>query len=271
MMGRAVPAANRALDILELFLETPVLSAPEVVARLGLPRTTVHELLGTLVDRGYLVLMPGQPLRYRLGARLFQLGSVFAESVDLPREAQRAAAEVAGACDETVHVAVLDGRDVFYIARVDSTHPVRMVSAVGRRLPAHCTGVGKMLLSSLPPDAIDALYPSGTPLETMTSRSISSRSKLNSALSRIRRAGLSFDQGESTKDVNCVAAGVHDHTGHMVAAMSISVPSTRWDAAARATLPTLVRQGAERLSENLGYVPDRAAAAGRTAPDRVRG
>src|SRR3954468_10645634 len=181
-MGRAVPAANRALDILELFLDAPVLSAPEVVTRLGLPRTTVHELLGTLVDRSYLVVMPGQPLRYRLGVRLFQLGSVFAENLDLAREAQRVAAEVAASCDETVHVAVLEGRDAFYIARIDSTHPVRMVSAVGRRLPAHCTGVGKMLLSSLAPEVVDALYPPSTRLETMTSKSISSRSKLNAEL-----------------------------------------------------------------------------------------
>ena len=77
-MGRAVPAASRALDILELFLDAPVLSAAEIVSRLGLPRTTVHELLGTLVDRSYLIIIPGQPLRYQLGVRLFQLGSVFA-------------------------------------------------------------------------------------------------------------------------------------------------------------------------------------------------
>jgi IclR family KDG regulon transcriptional repressor len=252
-MGRAVPAANRALDILELFLDAPVLSAPEVVTRLGLPRTTVHELLGTLVDRSYLVVMSGQPLRYRLGVRLFQLGSVFAENLDLAREAQRVAAEVAASCDETVHVAVLEGRDAFYIARIDSTHPVRMVSAVGRRLPAHCTGVGKMLLSSLAPEAIDALYPPGTRLETMTSKSISSRSRLNAALAHIRRAGLSYDEGESTEDVHCVASGVHDHTGRMVAAMSISVPSMRWDDAAREKLSTLVREGAERLSASLGF------------------
>jgi len=254
-MGRAVPAANRALDILELFLDAPVLSAPEVVTRLGLPRTTVHELLGTLVDRSYLVVMPGQPLRYRLGVRLFQLGSVFAENLDLAREAQRVAAEVAASCDETVHVAVLEGRDAFYIARIDSTHPVRMVSAVGRRLPAHCTGVGKMLLSSLAPEVIDALYPPSTRLETMTSKSISSRSKLNAELGHIRRAGLSYDEGESTEDVHCVAAGVHDHAGRMVAAMSISVPSMRWDDAAREKLSTLVREGAERLSASLGFRP----------------
>jgi IclR family transcriptional regulator, KDG regulon repressor len=252
-MGRTVPAAHRAFDILELFLQDPLLSAGDVVTRLGLPRTTVHELLGTLVDRRYLVQVPGQPTRYRLGVRLFQLGSVFAEQVDLAREAQAVSDEVAVACDETVHVAVLEGRDVIYIARVDSTHPVRMVSAVGRRLPAHCTGVGKMLLSDLSPDALDALYPHGTPLPAMTRDSITSPARLKTVLKRARQEGLAFDDAESSEDVHCVAAGVRDHTGAMVAAMSISVPTTRWNDTARANLAHLVSDGATRLSENLGY------------------
>jgi IclR family KDG regulon transcriptional repressor len=152
-MGRAVPAVGRALDILELLLDEDRLSAPEIAQRLRLPRTTVHELLGTLVERSYLAPAGGQPVRYRLGMRLFQLGGAFAGRLDLAREA-RQVAEVAASCDETVHVAVLDGTEVVHVAKVDSTHPVRMVSAVGRRLPAHCTGVGKVLLSGLDPAAL---------------------------------------------------------------------------------------------------------------------
>jgi len=252
-MGRAVPAASRALDILELFLDEPVLSAADVVSRLSLPRTTVHELLGTLADRSYLVVVPGQPLRYQLGVRLFQLGSVFAQQLDLAREAQRVAAEVAAECDETVHVAVLEGTDVIYIARVDSTRSVRMVSAVGRRLPAHCTGVGKMLLSALSPKTLDALYPKRTALPTMTRNSISSLSRLKTELAEIRARGLSFDEVESTEDVYCVAAGVRDHAGDMVAGLSISVPTTRWNDARREELADLARDGAARLSASLGY------------------
>ncbi len=252
-MARAVPAASRALDILELFLDEPVLSAADVVSRLALPRTTVHELLGTLADRSYLVVIPGQPLRYQLGVRLFQLGSVFAQHLDLAREAQRVATEVAAECDETVHVAVLEGTDVIYIARVESTHPVRMVSAVGRRLPAHCTGVGKMLLSALSAQTLDALYPKQTALPTMTPNSIASLSRLKSELAEIRASGLAYDEAESSEDVHCVAAGVRDHTGEMVAGMSISVPTTRWDDARSEALADLVREGAARLSASLGY------------------
>jgi DNA-binding IclR family transcriptional regulator len=252
-MGRAVPAASRALDILELFLDAPVLSAADVVHRLGLPRTTVHELLGTLVDRSYLLLVPGQPLQYQLGVRLFQLGSVFAQQLDLAREAQRVAAEVATECDETVHVAILDGADVIYIARVESTQPVRMISAVGRRLPAHSTGVGKMLLSSLPEEALDALYRDRDELPAMTARTITSLARLRRELAEIHARGLAYDEAESSQDVHCVATGVRDHSGAMVAAMSISVPSTRWSEARRELLAELVRTGAGRLSAGLGF------------------
>jgi DNA-binding IclR family transcriptional regulator len=254
-MGRAVPAASRAFDILELFLDEPVLSAADVVTRLALPRTTVHELLGTLAERSYLVVVPGQPLRYQLGVRLFQLGSVFAQQLDLAREAQRVAAEVAAECGETVHVAVREGTDVIYIARVESTHPVRMVSAVGRRLPAHCTGVGKMLLSALSEQTLNALYPKQTVLPKMTRTSIASLSRLKKELAEIRARGLSFDEAESSEDVHCVAAGVHDHTGDMVAALSISVPITRWDDDRRRALSKLATDGAARLSASLGYRP----------------
>jgi len=258
-MGRAVPAASRALDILELFLDDPLLSAGDIVNRLGLPRTTVHELLGTLVDRSYLVQVPGQPVRYQLGVRLFQLGSAFAQQFDLARESQRVANEIAAACSETVHVAVLEGRDVIYIARVDSTHPVRMVSAVGKRLPAHCTGIGKMLLSDLSPEAFVALYPRSSALPTLTRTSISSTARLKSEIATVRKQGLSFDDGESSEDVHCVAAGVRDQTGTMVAAMSISVPTPRWNDATRTQFTALVRAGARDLSESLGYRGAKAA------------
>jgi DNA-binding IclR family transcriptional regulator len=124
--------------------------------------------------------------------RTFQLGAAFARHLDLAREAQQSAAEVAAACGETVHVAVLDGTDVVYVAKVDST---------GREL------------------------------------------------------GLAYDECESNDAVHCVAAPVHDHTGAMVAAMSISVPSFRWSQQRRREWSELVRRGAAGLSERLGHRP----------------
>jgi DNA-binding IclR family transcriptional regulator len=241
------------MDILELFLDRATLTAPEIAERLGLPRTTVHELVNTLLDRSFLAALEGSPIRYRLGMRLFQLGNRFAEQLDLAREAQAVAAKVAAACDETVHVAVLDGTYVVYIAKADSTHPVRMVSAVGRRLPAHCTAIGKVLLAALGDPTVDALYPPGQALPAMTARSIASPGRLRTILAEVRSEGVAFDDCESNEAVRCVAAPVRDHTGTVVAAMSISVPIVRWTDPADAMWAPLIRKGAEEFSGRLGY------------------
>lgn len=252
---RVVPALRRGLEILEAVgrSERPP-SAADLAVSLDLPRTTVHELLRTLVTLRYLEELPGAPRHYRLGIKPFELGNVYAAGLDLAREGQRAAARIAEQCQETVHVAIRDGRDVIYVAKVDSTHPVRMVSATGRRLPAHVTAVGKMLLSPVPDDELDDLYPD-TRLEPLTPDSITDREELRHVLAQVRRDGVAWDECESNAAVNCVAAPVFDHSGELIAAMSISVPTVRWSARQAARYEQLVRRGARELSARLGHTP----------------
>ncbi len=251
-MARLVPAVTRALDILEIFLGgADSVSAPEIVRALELPRTTVHELIATLVDRRYLIADGSG--RYRLGVRLHQLGSRYAEQLDLIREGRSAAQRVSDQCQETVHLGILEGRDVVYIAKVDSTHAVRMVSAAGLRLPAHCTAIGKMLLASLAEPALTELLSQAQPLQAMTPSTLTDPAALRADLDDARRRGAAFEQCESNPDVACVAAPVRDHTAQVVAAMSISVPLIRWTPERRDELRKLVVAGAEDLSEHLGY------------------
>jgi IclR family KDG regulon transcriptional repressor len=252
-MGRSVPALTRAFDILELFAGVEELSVPEIVDRLGLPRTSVHELVGTMVERAYLAPVPGQSHRYRLGMAVHHLGALYAERLDLARDGQAVAADVVAQCRETVHVAVLDGAEVVYVAKVDSTHPIRMVSAVGRRLPAHCTAVGLMLLASLDDAKLDVLLPYEQRLPAMTRRSITSPKALRKRLAEVRERGLAFEYCESNEAVACVAAGVHDRTGATVAAMSISVPTLRWNDQRAEELGRLITKATERLSARLGH------------------
>jgi DNA-binding IclR family transcriptional regulator len=251
-MPRQVPAVHRALDILEMLLDRQNISAPEVSGHLSLPRSTVHELLASLAEREYLIPVEGQPSRFRLGPRVFHLGSTFLDRMDMVAEARTAAESVAQASDETVQVAVLDGTDVVYIAKADSAHPVRLVSAVGRRLPAHCTALGKMLLSGLGDDALELHYPRDRPLTGMTPNSITSLARLREQLKQIREQGLASDDCESNDAIRCVAAPVYDHTGSMVAAMSISVPTLRWTPEKGIEWSELVGKGAATLSHRLG-------------------
>jgi IclR family KDG regulon transcriptional repressor len=256
-MGRLVPAVTRALDVLELFLDCDgTLSAPEITRELQLPRTTVHELVTTLAARSYLEQPSDRPGRYRLGVRGYQLGSRYAEQLDLAAEGRTVARGVADTCDETVHVAIREGADVIYVAKVDSTQAVRMVSAAGRRLPAHCTSVGKMLLASLPDGELTAVLGEDAadgPLRAMTPGSITSREELAKELAEIRERGVAVERQESNPDVNCVAAPVRDARGSVVAALSISVPTVRWSEQRRDELERLAVKGAAELSARLGH------------------
>ena len=251
-MARLTPAVLRSLDILELFLaEDATLSAPEITQHTGLPRTTVHELLVTLTARHYLVRDEVSG-RYRLGLRVFQLGNAYGERFDLVQAATEVARRVSAQCNETVHAAVRDGRNVVYIAKVDSTRAVRMVSAVGRTLPAHCTAVGKALLAGLTDAELAGLYPNGTELGALTPRSLTSVAELRAQLRATVERGVSVEECESNPDVCCLGAPVRDHLDRVVAAMSISVPANRWTARGRAGWERLLVDGARELSKQLG-------------------
>lgn len=250
-MPRLTPAVVRSLDLLELFLHARHgLSAPEVVQRTGLPRTTVHELLTTLTERKYL-RRDDPTATYHLGLSVFRLGNAFAERLDLREVGLRIAESVVRECDETVHVGILDGADVVYVCKVESNQSVRMVSRMGGRVPASCTAGGKALLAYLPDAERKRLLKMG--LGKLTPKSVTEPHVLANALDDIRASGLAFESGESSPDVSCVAAPVRDHSGGVVAALSISVPDMRWNQRPIEDWAALAADGAARFSAELGY------------------
>jgi IclR family KDG regulon transcriptional repressor len=254
-VATTVPALARALDVLELFLSgSKPLSIAEIVEALGVPRSTAHDIVNTLADRHFLQAVDGVPRRFRPGMRLLQLGNAYIDDVDLAKLGREVAALASAECDETVHVAILEGTSVVYIAKADSTRAVRLVSRVGGRLPANCTACGKALLAGLDDGQLDALY--GTlPLPAMTQSSISSLPRLKRELSDVRASSIAFENCESNQDAACVACAVRDGSGEVVAALSISVPVTRWSDQHRAFCEGVAVIFAQELSTRLGYRP----------------
>jgi IclR family KDG regulon transcriptional repressor len=226
------------------------LTAPEVAQRTGLPRTTVHELLTTLTERKYL-RREDSSATYHLGLSVFRLGNAFAERLDLHSVGLRVAQSVVRECDETVHVGILEGPDVVYVCKVDSTQSVRMVSRMGGRVPASCTAVGKALLAHLPEAERRRIVRKG--LAKLTPRSITEPHVLANQLDQIRAAGVAFESGESNPDVSCVAAPIRDHSGTVVAALSISVPDMRWNQRSAEEWAAFASGGAAMLSAELGF------------------
>ncbi len=252
----AVKSADRTLELLELFAgEADGLSLADVSTRTGWPKSSTLALLRTLHRRDYLDVT-GADGKYRLGPRVASLGSAYLGNLSLAREGADVVREVSRACDETVHLAVLRGRDVLYVAKEEGGGSMRMVSTVGRMIPAHATGVGKMLLSSLPRAEIDRLYPPGEDLPRLTERTVTDRGAFLHTLAWARQHGYVTDSGESTLGVECIAAPVIGHDGTTIAAMSVSVPEPRYTARRIPALRDIVMDGARQLSIRMGCPPD---------------
>ena len=255
-MAKVIPSVKRAFKILEQFRDKNLsLSVPEIALELGLPRTTAHDLVHTLLACGYLERVENGSHRFTLGLRVFELGSIYASQLDIHQEGMKIAKKISRGCDETVQMGIRDNTDVVFIVRVDSSQTLRLVSAVGSRLPAHCTAVGKMLLSALSNDELSNLFQGQKHLSAMTANSITSIDDLAKEMDVIRKRGYAYDDCESNEDARCVAAPVYDRNGSICAAMSITVPVTRMDSNRKKKLVPIVQQGAKELSLRLGYIP----------------
>lgn len=253
MVTRLVPAVARAFDILELFLdEGGELSIPEIVAQTGLPRTTVFEIVGTLLARNYLSRTADNRDRFELGFMSFQLGTAYRWRSRLIRIGQRIAEEVSEECSETVNIAVLDGLDVVYLCTVEGNQAVRIAVSVGRRLPAHCTALGKVLLASLTKAELEKIYPADSELTPRTQHTLTTSKKLFTELDKVRVSGYAIERNESNDGVSCLAAPIRDDSDRVVAAMSITVPSHRFTDQEESRLCSVVQRGALLVSARLG-------------------
>lgn len=251
-MTRTVKSAERALLIIELLTKSPEgATFPEVCDRLELPKSSTHALLQTMVSRHHLHLDEASR-RYRLGIRLWEAGQAYGRSLDLPRTAEPFMRAARGELDETVQLSVLDGLENVYIAKVTSEQRLVLSSEVGMRLPAYATGLGKVLLASLPPDELDRRL-AGAELQQFTDATLTDHGRLRAELSTVRRQGYARDHGEFTEGVFCIAVPIVDHTGEVAAAMSVSVPNVRIGPDKEQRILDVLGARARELSSALGY------------------
>jgi DNA-binding IclR family transcriptional regulator len=248
-----VKSAARVFEIFGLLVNHPDgLSLTQICAELQLPKSSAHALLNTMVMHDY--LREGLRERtYRLGPALFELGSAYIASTNLVSDGWEIVRTTARMCNETVHLAVLDGNEVLYVAKEEGTNTIRMVSAVGKRFPAYATGVGKVLLANLSDAELHARIPDDTILPIITPNTVTNPSELRALIATARNNSYALDYEESTPGLCCVAAPVYDAQGQIVAGMSISVPNIRFTDERRIQLLDLIRTQANSLSTILGY------------------
>ncbi|MHB8590237.1 MAG: IclR family transcriptional regulator [Candidatus Dormibacteraceae bacterium] len=182
---------------------------------------------------------------------IVRLAQVALNGLDLGRMAEPYVERIAAATGETSHCAVWSQDCAIIIRHMPGTYPIRAPGAVGERMPAHCTSLGKVLLAFQPKDVIEAVL-QGT-LERYTLETISDPVRLQDELEQVRAHEVAFNYGEYRDDAVGVAAPVWDHEGRLAAALSVSGPAYRLtDDRIKELAKEVVRPAAWELSEMLG-------------------
>jgi IclR family KDG regulon transcriptional repressor len=241
---------RNTLRLLQQFSYTePVLGVSELARRLGLAKSTVHRMLSTLLDEGF--VQKTADGRYRLGLRLYDLGQLVVNSLELREVAHPILERLRNETAETVHLAVLEGSHVVYVDRFESPSTLRLFGRLGRRMPAHCTSSGKCLLAFSPPDAVAAVLEDG--LARVAPRTITSRQVLERALEQVRRNGYASSIDESEPGAASVGAPIFGHDGAVIAAVSVAGPSLRVTPESFPAYARMVQRAALAISVAMGH------------------
>jgi IclR family acetate operon transcriptional repressor len=249
-----VQSVERALRILDLLAAAGVdgASVTDIGRRLGVSKSTAFSLVRTLMSREFVAdTGTGNGRRYRLGMGLARLGDQVVSATTIHDIAMPVLGALTEATGYTSRLAVLDDGYAIVVARVDSPGVVRFSTHLGRRELAHCSGVGKALLSSLAPDEVRSTIAT-TGLPRRTSHTITDLGTLLEDLAVVRQRGYSIDDEEDADGVFCVGAPVYDFRGACAGAISITGLKLDVPAWRMRDLGETVCAHADRIAQLLG-------------------
>ena len=249
-----VQVLDRSLAILNaLAASREDASLAEIAGKVGIHKSTVHRIVMTL-ERERIIEKHPETGHYRLGLRLFELGSIAVARFDIRDRGRAHLEKLVYDTEETGHLCVMDQGEVLYLDKLEPARSVRLSSSIGRRNPAHCTAVGKAIMSYKPESEVDAIVKKHG-LPRFTHKTLVTPAELKSDLRLCRQRGYAIDDEEHEEGVRCVAAAVMDHFGIPTAALSVSAPSFRITLAKVPLLADFVCRASMALSREWGYVP----------------
>ncbi len=226
-----------------------VLGLSELARTSGLPKSTVHRICGELVGWG-VVERSGDA--FRLGSRLFELGSRVPGRRLLRDTALPIMEDLSSATQQTVHLAVLEGVEVMYVERLPGRSASEVPSSVAARLPLYCTATGRCLLANGPERLLDRVLDAG--LEARTDRSVLDPEQLRATLATVLEDGFAIERGEVSDGLMSVGAPVFELGDRLAGALAVTGPEATLDSETIdiAAVVDLVRDAAAELSRRLG-------------------
>jgi DNA-binding IclR family transcriptional regulator len=250
-----IKSAGRTLDVLEILSEySDGLSLSELSKKLNIPLSSLHELCATLVIRGYLIR--DRTNIYNLGPKVGQLRANYQANNNLILLADTQMEKITQITKETTSFAVLQGNMIVFVHKRPGDGILQVINPVGTRLPAHCTGSGKIMLAYLAEEEIDKLYPKEK-LENITNNSVKTKTELKEELKRIYKLGYAFNNQESETGVWAVASCIRDHEGKPIGSLSVVAPRARILTKDHSGWELLVRDASKDISYKLGFHEDK--------------
>ncbi|MCL2163382.1 MAG: IclR family transcriptional regulator [Oscillospiraceae bacterium] len=250
--SKNVKSIIKAAAIIDALADSDEPLALSAISReLGMAKSTLHGLISTLVDVGY-VAQDVETGYYFLGFKLFEIGSTVSRKWNERKIAYPFMQKLAEKTGETIHLAVLDDGEVLYILKQESSDSIRIVTDMGIKLPAHCTGLGKVLLSGLQPYDFKKFIRRRS-LDKYTDTTITNMERLKEELDRIRAQGYAIDEQEYVEGLRCVAVPIHNHRGDVTCALSVAGPVARMRGQVFEKKKQDVLEAAHEISRQMGY------------------
>ncbi|WP_406047525.1 IclR family transcriptional regulator [Kribbella sp. NBC_00889] len=248
----AVKSAARTVELLEALAQAPGrLTLTELANRLGYPKSSIHMLLRTLVGAGW-VESDERGTAYGIGVRALLVGTAFLDRDVVNQVATAHLAALRAYLNETVHLARLDGADVVYLASRESMHILRSGSWVGRRVPAHSSAMGQVLLAQLSPEEVEARVP--TELTAETQHTIADRQALARELQDVRVRRWAAEREQDALGLGSIAVAIP--FGRPAAyGLSCSIPLSRFTDAHQRDVVEALHQHAEEIGGTLRRLP----------------
>jgi len=248
-----VPAVQRAVGVLELLANSQKdASLSELSVIMKVPKSSLFRILVTL-EAQKMVHQDHERKKFSLGIKLLELGSAKLGRIDLNTIAKPHLERLAEETHESVYLGVLDHGQVILMQHIDNQDMWKIVTRLGTTSPAHCTAIGQVLLAGLP-EAEVAKIVSERGLKRYTKLTITTEARLRRCLAEVRADGYAIVDGEYKPDLCAVAAPIRDHSGNVVAAVMIGLPSSRPDkkSVVQKLGHSLQRVGLD-ISHQLGY------------------
>lgn len=247
--------AARTLDILNLFAKAgKPLTQNDICQALDMPKSSVHDLIYTLLEKSFLEYDNEQFKTYKLGLHLFEIGMTVVENRNMVSVARPFLVKLHEMVHETIFIAVENHADVVYIDCAEERGIMGGYINLGGRRPMYCSGLGKAILAAYnDAEKVKKIIKEGPPMKPFTANTLTTIPKLLKELEITRKRGYAVDNREVERDTFCVSAPVYDRSNQPIAAVSVASVFTRMPPERVEECGRQVVNTALEISKQMGY------------------